>query len=56
MIAWLIVLLQMRVVDSKTTTNHDLQIANLIGLQRESIGVGENDFLVKRECYIFGLI
>jgi hypothetical protein len=38
------------VVDSRTATSTDLQVAGLVELQRESTGVGVNTFLVKREC------
>jgi hypothetical protein len=38
------------VVDSKTVVGSYLQMAGLVELQREKIGVGENTFLVKREC------
>lgn len=38
------------VVDPITATNTDLQIAALGELQREMTNVGENTFLVKREC------
>ena len=42
--------LQMTVVDSGTTTSIDLQIVDLVELQRDPIGVGVNTFLVMREC------
>jgi hypothetical protein len=29
---------------------HNLQMVGLVELQRESTGVGENTFLIKREC------
>jgi hypothetical protein len=38
------------VVDSRTTTSTDLQVAGLVELQRELTGVDVNTFLVKREC------
>jgi hypothetical protein len=44
------------VVDFEIAIGSDLQIAGLVELQRESTGVGENIFLVKRECYLLGLL
>jgi hypothetical protein len=38
------------VVDFEIAIGSDLQIAGLVELQRECTGVGENTFLVKREC------
>jgi hypothetical protein len=49
-IAWVTGSLQMTVVDSGTTIGTDLQVADLVELQRESTGVDVNTFLVKREC------
>jgi hypothetical protein len=37
-------------VDFKTTAGIDLQMTGLVELQRELKGVGENTFLLKREC------
>jgi hypothetical protein len=38
------------VIDSRTTTSTNLQVVDLVELQRGSIGVSVNIFLVKREC------
>jgi hypothetical protein len=37
-------------VDSKTTMGTNLQMLGLVEFHREKIGVGENIFLIKREC------
>jgi hypothetical protein len=49
---WEIVLEPMvgSMIDSKITTDLDLQFANIVEVQREKIGVGENTSLVEREC------
>jgi hypothetical protein len=47
---WVIVPFQKTMVDSKTATGSDLQMVGLVELQREKTSVGENTFLVKREC------
>jgi len=38
------------VVDSKIAIGTYLQVVGLVELERESTGIGENSFLVKREC------
>lgn len=38
------------VIDSKTATTLDLQVASTIEVQRKKIGVGENTFLTNGEC------
>jgi hypothetical protein len=42
------------VVDYKTTTGINFHMAYLMDLYREWAGVGENTFLLNRECYILG--
>jgi len=51
-IAWVAVLFQETVVDFEVVVGTNLQVENLVEIQRESIGVGENNFLAKRECYL----
>ena len=49
-IAWVAIPFQEIVVDFKIALGIDLQVENLVEIQGESIGVGENTFLVKKEC------
>jgi hypothetical protein len=53
---WAIVPFEGLVIDSKTTVGSDLQMVGLVEIQREKTGIGENTFLVKRECYLLGLL
>jgi len=49
-IVWVTISLMVTMVDSKTAVGTDLSVEGLVELQRESIGVNLNTFLVKREC------
>jgi hypothetical protein len=42
--------------DSDPTKCSILQMVGLVELQRELIGVGKNNFLIKRVCHVLGLL
>ena len=49
-IAWVTTSFHETMVDSGTTRSTYLHVLDIVELQRELIGVGENKFLLKREC------
>ena len=52
----LTVLLQIEMVDYEIVVSTNLQITCLLDMQRDSIGVGVEYFLIKRDCSIFRLL